>query len=145
MRVAVQVIGGCAILGTSFFGALFVIDHYPRYSEAEIRDRQRASDAALIKTALEKYRAARGAYPILPDNSTDDLKASLVDGGFLPAVPHDPLSTQTYRYVSPDGSSYGLRFQLETATGKIPANGLCLTGLKTAGTGWYGQPPECPF
>jgi hypothetical protein len=39
----------------------------------------------------------------------------------------------------------GVQVGLESAGGKIPAGGACLTGVGTAGTGWWGQPPDCPF
>jgi hypothetical protein len=73
----------------------------------------------------------------------------LVDGGYLKAIPQDPdlnaVGTQQYRYVSGDGKTYGLLFHLQFPTGNIPAGGNCLTGVGTAKTGWWGQPPECPF
>ena len=97
----------------------------------------------MLRNALESYRKARGAYPLLPDNPVDDLKKDLVDGGFLRSIPADPLGGppkgQQYRYVS-DGKLYGLLFKIETASGKIPAGGACLTGVGTKGSGiWIGR------
>jgi hypothetical protein len=136
--------GACAIVAASFFGTLLVLDHWPYKN----RDSLRASDARALKSALEKFHAAHGNYPQpFPANPVTDLKAALVDGGYLPSIPDDPLWGRTenqYYYVS-GGPSYGLLFHLEAANGKIPAGGRCITGVGTAGTGWWGQPPDCPF
>jgi hypothetical protein len=139
------VIGGIAVLAISFFGTLFVLNS----TDNRPRDSLRAEHAKSLKTALEKYRSARGKYPApFNDNVIFDLKPELVDGGFLPIMPQDPFwntPPNQYRYVSGDGKGYGLLFHLELASGKIPAGGACLTGVGTAGTGWWGQPPDCPF
>jgi hypothetical protein len=74
------------------------------------------------------------------------LRSALVDGGYLSAIPIDPLWTSTekqYRYVS-SGKTYGLLLYLELAHEKLPA-GACVTGVGTAGTGWWGGQPDCPF
>jgi hypothetical protein len=55
MRKLVLALGVVAILAGSFFGTLFIFD---RMDAAE-----RAEHAQIIKTALEKYRSARGSYP----------------------------------------------------------------------------------
>jgi len=141
------VIGGIAVCASSFFVTLFVLNYYDNNRP---RDSIRVEHAKVLKTALEKYRSARGKYPApFLDNVIFDLKGELVDGGFLASMPQDPFwETSTgnqYRYVSADGTTYGLLFHLESADGKIPAGGKCLTGVGTAGTGWWGQPPDCPF
>lgn len=128
------VVAPVIVLG-SFFGTLYVIDHYPGYyTESQLRDRQRASETASIREALEKYKAAKGAYPSpFSDNPLSDLKKALVDGGYLRSIPVDPETGKEYRYVSL-GGAYGLL---------VPTG--CMTGVKAAKTGWWGQPPDCPF
>jgi hypothetical protein len=147
-RLLLNVVGGALVLAISFFGTLFILD-YSGGDNRAARDRLRAEHAKLLKAGLEKYRGARGKYPAPFGNSpTADLKATLVGGGFLSALPQDPLWALTenqYRYVSVDGTTYGLLFHLELPSGKISAGGKCLTGVGTARTDWWGQPPDCPF
>src|ERR1700738_4598990 len=105
------------VVATSFFVTLFVLDHWPDKD----RDSIRAEDARTLKSGLEKYHAARGSYPLFPDNPVTDLKKALVDGGYLRSIPDDPLWGRTgnqYHYVSA-GPSYGLLFRLESANGNI--------------------------
>jgi hypothetical protein len=111
-------------------------------------DLVRANQAKALKLALESYRAAHGTYPHpFGGNSLQYLKKPLVDGGYIATIPIDPVfgETNQSRYVSIDGLTYGLLFQLQSAAGKVPAGGTCITGAGTAGTGWWGQPPDCPF
>lgn len=146
-RLVWRIVGGAGIVVVFFFGTLFFLDYfYP-----ETPDTIRAADARFVKAALEKYRKARGSYPFpLLDNPLTDLKKALVDDGFLGAIPQDPDlnavgTKKQYRYVSNDGKTYGLLFHLQFPTGKIPAEGNCITGVGIAKTGWWGQPPDCPF
>jgi hypothetical protein len=140
--------GGLAIVAIFFFGTLFVIDYFALdFNGPGARDRLRAKHAVMLKDALANYKKTVGTYPTLSDNDVDDLKKYLVDGGYISAIPTDPLRAAAgskYRFSS-NGTFYGLLFQLEAATGKIPAHGACLTGVGTAGTGMWGQPPDCPF
>ena len=146
MRLFLFFISAIAILAIFFFGTMYVID----YRDMSARDLVRAEHAKSLKTALERYRAAHGKYPApFTNNYIMDLKTALVDGGFLAAIPTDPFwigsQNNQYTYVSADGIKYGLWFHLELSSGKIPAGGGCLTGVGTVGTGWWGQPPDCPF
>jgi hypothetical protein len=146
-KPVVLAVGGAAVVAISFFGTLFILDHV-RYPTLQYPDSVRAAHAASLKTALERYRSAQGSYPFpFPGNSVIDLKKQLVDGKYLDAIPKDPdpnPDTQ-YHYVSNDGKVYGLLFYLKFPVGNIPAGGGCVTGVGTAGSGWWGQPPECPF
>jgi hypothetical protein len=145
IRPLLLVTGGIAVVVIFFFGTLYFLDYLDRRN----RDSLRAGHAQSLKNALEKYRAARGVYPApFLDNPVSDPAKQLVAGGYLPAIPQDPLwglTDKQYRYVSGDGKSYGLLFHLELATEKVPAGGACLTGVATAATGWWSQPPDCPF
>jgi hypothetical protein len=142
-RPIFMVFGAFAVVAGSFFGTLFVLDHWPFKN----RDAIRAEDAKSLKLGLEKYRAAHPSYPILGDKPVTDLKGFLVDSGYISSIPDDPLWRTTdnqYRYAS-DGSSYALLFHLESPAGKIAAGGKCITGVGTNGSGYWGPPPDCPF
>jgi hypothetical protein len=139
-----QILGAFAVVATSFVGTLFVLD-YLRYGMD--RDQIRAEDAKSLKSALARYRAVHGSYPVFPGNPVSDLKTALVFEGYTSAIPDDPLwgkSDKQYHYASV-GTSYGLLFHLEKAIGKIPAGGICMTGVGTAGSGYWDEPPDCPF
>jgi hypothetical protein len=136
-----------AVVAVFFFGTLFLLDSLePRGRD---RDSIRADHAQSLKAALERYRASRGSYPFpFPGNALTDLKKELVDGGYLRTIPQDPLwglKDNAYQYVSTHGKNYGMLFHLERASGRIAAGGTCVSGVGTAGTGWWGQPPDCPF
>ena len=145
-RTIVLALGGIAVIAVFFFGTLYVLDYL---EPGRNRDAIRADHARSLKAALQRYRASRGNYPFpFPGNPLTDLKKELVDGGFLPAIPQDPLwglKDNSYQYVSSGGQTYGMLFHLEHATGPVAAGGACVTGFGTAGTGWWGQPPPCPF
>jgi hypothetical protein len=137
--------GGFAIVALFFVGTLFAIDHFaPDFNGPNVRNRLRGKHAELLMNALEGYRKAGGTYPVFPDNEVDDLKRFLVDGGYLAAIPADPLRQtlgKQYHYASPDGSAYGLLFNVESPeTRKLSA---CLLG--TRGRGFWADPPACPF
>jgi hypothetical protein len=137
-RILLLIIGALAIVAVFFFGTLFLIDVYrPNSATPEGRNAIRAQHAAQIKAGLEGYRKAHGAVPIFPDNDVDDLKPALVAGGFVPAIPSDPLPGWKYRYASVDGKAYGLLFKTE------PTGANCLSG--TRGYGYWADPPACPF
>jgi hypothetical protein len=135
-------IGGAAIVAICFFGTLRMLDS----QNLQYPDSLRAAHARSLEAALEKYRAANGHYPIYPVSQLTVLGKDLVDVGYIQAIPQDPdpKSRVPYSYIS-DGKIYGMLFHLQFPTGKIQAGGICLTGVGTGGTGWWGQPPECPF
>jgi hypothetical protein len=143
-------IGAILVVAVFFYGTLLILDHMDRFivpgrTDSRSRDSLRAEHAKLLKTALEKYRVATGLYPTLSDNVVDDLKHELVDRGYIISIPHEPLwPDMQYRYAS-NGRQYALWFHLELPSGQIPAGGACLTGVGIAGSGWWQQPPNCPF
>src|SRR5450759_5315062 len=100
-------VGGIAIVAGFFFGTLFILNSI----DSRSRNALRAEHARMLKTALERYHATRGIYPSpFPDNPADDLKAALVDGGYLRNIPRDPLPGRSYRYTTAgmtDGQRYG--------------------------------------
>jgi hypothetical protein len=133
-------IGAVAILALSFFGTLSLLDSW----EFQSLDAVRIEHAKSLKAALEKYRAANGAYPgSNPESNLAALKSTLVDGGYIASLPVDPYWTSgrvnKYRYRNFDGSSYGLLFHMEL--------GPCQTGVGRAAAGpWEErQSAACPF
>ena len=145
MRRLRNILGG-TVLG---FMAIWFIGLGIKHSRSAERDRQRVVDVQILEAAFERYRAAHGKYPSpYGDDGIWVLSKDLVDGGFLPVVPDDPLWAGTdrqYHYVSMDGQRYGLLVHFELKHGAVPAGGACLAGVGTAGTGWWGQPPDFPF
>jgi hypothetical protein len=132
-------LGSAAILAISFFGTLYFIDS----SEFQSLDSVRTEHAKLLKTALEKYRAVNGKYPVravVVDIA--DLRPELVGGGFISSLPVDPYwkngRVNQYRYRS-EGTTYGLLLQLEL--------GPCQTGEGPAATDeWdHHKVISCPF
>ena len=76
------------------------------------RDAKRKGDVEQMRSALEMYRADTGYYPNAGSGSwanTSGLSTVLVST-YLPAIPSDPKSTQTYRYKATNltgGNYYG--------------------------------------
>jgi hypothetical protein len=147
MRPFLKIIGGLAIVLISFWGTLFLIGT-PEYENNQLR----AKHARLLADALEKYRQARGMYPVLPENPVDDLKRELVEGKFLDAIPNDPARAATgrqYRYAG-GGRAYGLLITLEpepalAGVSKAKPAMTCAAGVNIKGSGAWGDPPACPF
>lgn len=97
----------------------------------------RALHAMTIKAELEKYRSANGKYPLpFPDNPLADISKEL--GVFVPKDPVWVSSERQYRYVSADGTRYGLLFHLQSGD-------RCLIGVGAAGTGWWQNALLCSF
>jgi hypothetical protein len=93
-------------------------------------DQLRAGTAKQLVAALEKYRSAKGAYPLFSNNLITDLKPVLVDGGFLNEIPRDLPDAQPMRYISTTGTSYGI---LSTKN-RQP----CLIEVGVNNSGWWG-------
>lgn len=74
------------------------------------RDAKRKGDVEQLRSALEMYRADNGYYPNTGSGSWADasgLSTALVST-YLPAIPSDPKTTQTYRYkaTNPSAGNY---------------------------------------
>jgi type II secretion system protein G len=74
---------------------------------AASRDARRLSDMAKIRNALEQYYMDKGHYPqAVPDMADDNWDASnvldflpeLVQAGYLPEPPRDPVNDDNYHY-----------------------------------------------
>lgn len=121
---AVTLITGAALCVSL---VLLVIDLlHPPPSPA---DQARADTAKLLMAALEKYRSAKGAFPLLINNPISDLKPTLVDGGFLKQIPPDLADAQPMRYISNTGTSFGI---LSTKNRKP-----CLIEVGVSNTQWW--------
>jgi hypothetical protein len=137
--------GAAAIALLFFFGTLAVLDYgMPRW-----RNQARAGDTATIKRALAGYYKTHGSYPRPTDTLAENLKPFLVDEGFLPEIPRDPLNEPPlfrYQYVSDGKVYYGLVNHLEQPGGKT-AGSACLVGVGHEKTRVFGDPPPpaCPF
>ena len=72
-------------------------------TRSKARDTKRISDLKQVQVALELYRNDYGDYPSDVANSSAEwnskLATWLVNTGYLPNVPTDPLSTGSYRYL----------------------------------------------
>jgi hypothetical protein len=135
-RAFFMLVGALAIVATFFFGTLFALDFIERRS----RDLVRIETARSVMNALEKYRQARGAYPVLLpalDGNLSELSAALIGGGYLSAIPQPPGAFPT-RYMSPDGKVYGLWVRRER-------NGDCIIEVGVSKTGWWGEHRACAF
>jgi hypothetical protein len=135
MRYLLNGLGGLAIVLIFFFGTLFVLDYF--YSPL-------GTEAKAIMRALQDYRAARGSYPVLPvpDSLVPEIKKYLASNGY--PVSGDTGADKDARYFSSDGKSYGLLFHINRSAQK-PLGDQCMIEVDTRPTGWWGQPPKCPF
>jgi hypothetical protein len=131
-RIALT-IGGMAVVTIFFFGTLFVLDFLDP-------DAVRVKNAKSIMAALEKYRATKGTYPILPirDSRTTELAGALVSGGYLDAIPADPPGAEPIHYASFDGKSFGLWMHFVKAS-------QCKIVIGAPSAGWWGDLPVCQF
>ncbi len=139
MRHLSLAIGGIAILVTSFFGTLFLLDS----TSFQSFETQRTAHGKALKGALQKYHSVHGKYPApFAGNDVADLKDELVDGGFIAEIPVDPYwkngRINKYRYRS-DGASYSLLLYFEL--------GPCQTGVgPLTANAWDGNSVVlCPF
>jgi hypothetical protein len=133
MRLVLRLIAGAAIVVGSFAATNLVLDYYYPRSVNEVRTR----NAKAVMAALEKHKAAKGGYPVLLDGLVGELSEPLVKGGFINALPSDPVGPQFLRYVSYDGKAYGMLVGLE--------GGPCLIEMGISKSGFWGQPPACPL
>ena len=83
------------------------------------RDARRKGDLEQIQRALEMYYEDKKAYPteaaspgfIFDGQFTDDVSGKV----YMQKVPNDPISSNNYVYVSPDGTYYQLYSCIENS------------------------------
>jgi hypothetical protein len=132
MRIVSLVIGGIAVVVLSFFATLYFLDYQASRNSA---DAIRLSNAKAVMAALEKYRAAKGSYPVIPDRPMSELAGPLAD--FIAAIPPDPPGKPT-QYASFDGKIYALLMNFDR--NERP----CIVEPKNIKTGLWGA-PSCGF
>lgn len=101
-------------------------------ARAKARDATREQDSKTLQNALTLYVTNLHAYPIYDGYLTgsDVVSVALKNSDSIPQMPRDPLNQGNYRYyyTSADGSTYTLKYYLETDT--IPGKSA---GLNQAG------------
>jgi hypothetical protein len=101
-----------------------------------------ADDPKSLMAALQDYRSEFGAYPVLPvpDSPATDLKRVLAKAGHPTRI--SDLHDEYARYVSFDGKSYGMLFQLGPRYKDMPVRS-CIIEVDATNTGWWGQSSKC--
>lgn len=127
----------------------------PSTTPAE-RDRARYADITSLQSALQLYYADNNKYPLAPQLLPlgSPTVSTLNSGGFgtqvsgtvyLAKVPQNPQpGAIDYLYQSNDGSTYTIKFQLESGAGGLSAGDHQLTpeGIDSTGTGLTAPPPD---
>jgi len=105
----IELLVAVAIIGTLASSLALVIN--PGAQLAKAHDAQRKNDLEQVGVALDTYYNDNNKYPM---GSGTFGEAALGDQlrDYLPKLPQDPLSTQSYRYES-SGRSYRLYANLE--------------------------------
>jgi hypothetical protein len=96
-----------------------------------------AREARSIMAALQKYHAARGAYPIL-ESPLVELKQELARGGYLGPESGDSSGADNAAlYVSVNGKSYDLLFTVDRSR--------CIIEVGRSYIGLGEKPPPCRY
>jgi O-antigen ligase len=128
-----KILGGFAIPAVLLCGSLLAVNYF----RVPTVDTPMAREARSIMADLQKYHAARGAYPIL-DSPLAELKEVLAKDGYLGSASGDLSGTDNAAwYASVNGKSYGLLFH--------PSGSRCLVEVGRSYIGWGERPPPCPF
>ena len=137
MREFLRVLGA-ALIALFLFYAFVFVNFYVSQDDPQLA---LAFEKYSLMVALREYQKEKGGYPILPDSPIGDVKRHLVKLGYLPPGPDVDKDA---RYFSADGGSYGLLFHINR--GPIRPQGTrCLIEVDAMATGWWVQPPKCPF
>ncbi len=112
LLVVVAIIGLLAIL------TLVSISHI----KSKSRDTKRISDVKAIQEALSMYQNNYAQFPVYDGyiTGTDTMSLALEAEDYIQAVPIDPINDSEngviykYHYLSEDGVSYLIQFNLET-------------------------------
>ena len=140
MREFLKVAAVAVAVLAAYFGYVYL--HRLEFFEPRVRD------ARVLMSLLDDYHTAKGAnpalYPVLqkydvPVAAVTEVLAnsSVVFGSRVKFSDPDPAA----RYVSVDGKSYGLRYHFKKPG--LPA--MCIVEVGARNTGWWGQPPSCPW
>jgi O-antigen ligase len=128
-----KILGGFAIPAVLLLAGLLSWNYF----RAPPVDTPMAREARSIMAALQKYHAARGAYPIL-ESPLVELKQQLASGGFLGPESGDFSATDNAaRYVSLNGKSYDLLFTVDRSR--------CIIEVGRSYIGLGEKPPPCRY
>jgi hypothetical protein len=135
---ATKVVATVALVAT-LMGGVVVWLSYRRPPQAA--DPALTQDIDAINAALEKYRAARGTYPV-STVALVDMKNQLSGEGFMGPPSQDfSAADKDALYWSVNGKSYGLRFNIDR-TADNPAGTECVVKVGRSYLGGldYGKP-----
>lgn len=80
-------------------------------ARAKARDARRKNDLRSIKSALAQYNTDNDAFPAGTADDTfqvlagSSVSTALTTAGYMKTVPEDPQSTNTYQYLSHNGTA----------------------------------------
>jgi len=132
LRVAIVVV---AVLA-AYFG--YVYWSRPAVHLGTVRDAQ------LVMGLLDDYHTEKGTYPVLPgvDVPIAQLTEALATSGatFRSRIRFRDLDKDA-RYVSNSGETYGLWYHFSQFGHPV----TCLVEVGAHQSGWWKQPPPCPW
>ncbi|MCK1341071.1 hypothetical protein IVB38_34915 [Bradyrhizobium sp. 38] len=135
MREFLKIVVVAFAVLAGWFGYVFCLK--PEAVDSWVRD-------ARLMGLLEDYRRAKGAYPVLNarDVPVEQLVEMLASSGVnFPSDLRFEGPNLPARYVSVTGENYGLLYQFSQSGRSV----TCLVEVRTRHTGWWGQPPTCPW
>jgi hypothetical protein len=140
MREFSTVLVAFAVLMVVYAGALVVSNYFNIRAPSS----PLVQEARSVGAALRNYYVSRGSYPVLSDRPLLELKKILAEGGYLPADSADVGGPDKAARYHSGGQGYGLLFHFDYA-GKNSPRRPCLMEVGAYNTGWWAQPPKCPF
>jgi O-antigen ligase len=128
-----KILGGFAIPAVLLLAGLLSWNYF----QTPPVDTPMAREARSIMAALQKYHAARGAYPIL-ESPLVELKQELARGGYLGPESDDFSGADNAAlYVSVNGKSYDLLFTVDRSR--------CIIEVGRSYIGLGEKPPPCRY
>ncbi|MEI6498730.1 MAG: type II secretion system protein GspG [bacterium] len=95
---------------------------YSNSATPDANDKTRKSDLVTIKSSLEKYKLAKGSYPIANELTKLYIQGNVVSSALVPnylsSMPLDPKNDAGwyYAYKSTDGKSFSISARLENTS-----------------------------
>jgi hypothetical protein len=134
------VLGSFAVIMIFYFGAASLWNGF------RPPDSALAKQARSIMSALQEYRASRGAYPVLlprQDGSIVDLKKKLASDGFLGAESGEFTGPDKDARYTSNGRAYALMFHVDPNDSN--PSGKCHIEFVERGLYYWGPLPRCEF
>ncbi|HEV7879815.1 O-antigen ligase family protein [Bradyrhizobium sp.] len=128
-----------AVIAAAVFGLLF----YWKHVRAPQPDTALAQEIRAAGTALEKYRAAQGAYPVFEGPLVDVKKRLAGHGYFTPEAGGFPTVDSEAVYYSYNGKSYGLLFHIDRNSDN-PSGTECVVQVGRSFMRGFLVGPVCP-